>query len=377
MNKKVVIAIIVGVCLIVAGGLLALFGYYKGGVTLFSSEKSNHFQVISDEDVIKEKTEELAEFTAMELDLTYGPVEIIRGDNYSIAFKNYIEEFIPSYQVEDGLLKAVDPSSNFLNLQINTSFTTENRTIVTVPQDAEITDITLQTDGGTVAISDFTLNNLNIVSSYDDAVLTNIDCANLTFEGDWTGLELNTVSAGQANISGIETLKTNDLHGDVWTIATEDGTASLNAAEIGDLSIASDYGDIEVNGFSGSKLSLKGNDGDMQIADSTIEAAVINNEYGAVKISNSETKALQITSDGGINLSGTFLGTTEVNTDYGDIKMSVNGKETDYGYSLKSEYGTSSVNGEKVEGTYTVRAATDNQINCTASDGDIILNFQG
>lgn len=376
MNKKVVITIIVGVCLIVFGGLLALFGYFQGGFDSLTSKDSDRVRVISKEDIIEEKTEELPEFTSMDMDLMYGPVEIIRGDNYSITFINYIEDFIPSYQVEDGVLKAADTSGSAFNMQINTTFTAENKVVITVPQDGEITDITLKTDGGEVTMADLTLNNLNIVNSYDDVVLTNINCASLTFKGDWTDLELNTVSAGTANISGIENLKTNGLHGDLWTIEAEDGTVALNTAEIGDVTITSDYGDVLLDGFTGAALSINGSDSSMEMVNSTVDAGVIKSEYGDVKISDSETKGLQITTEGAINLSGTFLGTSEIIGEYEDIKVSVNGKEADYGYSLKTEYGTSTINGEKVEGSYTVRSATGNQINCTSSDGDITLNFQ-
>ena len=399
MNKKVLVTVIVGLCLFIIGGVLAGVGYARGGVDEFKTKDMANMRIISEKDIIKENSEDLPDFSGLDIKGDYGYIEVVKGDSFNVKFNNYITETMPSYKVEDGILTITyQEHSNWFGLNFDaTAAAVKNGMVITVPQDAELAEAKVTSEGGGVKIADNTFTSLYIDSGYDTTNLTNVTCENLTYVGDWSKLELTSVKSQKAEISGIDDFEAQDIEGGAWSLEAEDGgsgfslenakldsmnitgyyTLNLQNNNITTLAVNSSYGDVNIDGLNGDKLEITSSDGQVDVNKAVVGSASIKSDYGPVIMSESETKALKITAaDSDIDLMGNFLGTSEIDTDYGNITMVITGAEKDYGYSLKTEYGTSEVNNETIDGALIVRSDTDNQINCNTSDGNITLNFQ-
>ncbi|MDO4542721.1 MAG: DUF4097 family beta strand repeat-containing protein [Bacillota bacterium] len=417
MNKKAIIALVIGLCLVVVGGVLGVFGYYQGGMESFKTKDSANVQVITSEDIVEERSDDVDAFTGLDIDLDYDFVEVVHGDKYNITMKNQVEKAMPTYSVSDGILTVRSAATDYwLNFQFDsTTSRLESGIIITIPQDAEMADVTIVKDGGKLTLTDLALDNLYIENEYDEISLTDITANTLTVAGTWPAISLNGIKAATADFQDFETMTAENIEGDLWTLETSDsaedsvvknanvkdlsiiseygaitvdgvtgdklsidsgnGKTTVSNAAVGVGNITGEYGGISIDGFSGDDLTISNSDGDIAAKGLKLGDLAVTNEYGAANIAESETQKLTAACDEGLTLSGAFLGISDITSEYGDIEMTVNGKEADYGYSLRSEYGNVSVNGDSIEGKLTVRNITGNDITCNSSDGNIVLKF--
>jgi hypothetical protein len=164
----------------------------------------------------------------LDMDISYGSVKLVVGDEFSISAENFPEDTLESY-VTDGIWVIEDNNNNYMNLfgwklPIGDLIRWDDRypkIIVTIPDDFVADDISLHIDAGTVEAEsintitgDFSVDAGKMViqqlavsgkSSYHvgagDMVLKNIEAEDITVECSVGNIEIDGVIAGNNDIT--------------------------------------------------------------------------------------------------------------------------------------------------------------------------------
>ncbi|MEG2455473.1 MAG: DUF4097 family beta strand repeat-containing protein, partial [Oscillospiraceae bacterium] len=119
--------------------------------------------------------------------------------------------------------------------------------VVTVPSDAKLKEVTVDTDMGTVRLSGITAERLTVTDSFGDVRLENSTCgtAELSLDSGSLRLSDSTVTAGRLNNSFGE-IRGEKLISDDLTVTSDSGDVELDGT-LGSVKVASAFGEIRVN----------------------------------------------------------------------------------------------------------------------------------
>lgn len=147
------------------------------------------------------------------------------------------------------------------------------------------------------------------------------------------------------------------FHAETLEVKAHMGSVSLNTVTMGDGTLKLDMGDLDVSA----------------VTADTLELTLLMGKLEAYDLSTSKELTVE-NSMGDIDVSGSLSGKTKMNASMGDISISTDLPESDYGYDLKTSMGTVRVNGDKMDDEASRNGGT-HYITADNSMGSIDLDF--
>lgn len=204
------------------------------------------------------------------------------------------------------------------------------------------------------------------------------------------------------------------------SLSDESGTIEIGDIQAGKAQITADYGNLDIDSFSGKKLSLNADSGNIDLGNVTCDNLEISDEYGnisadsliiakttviklesgSLKVSKLESDQLTLSNEygnctadeitvngsnismesGSLKLRHATLGNTEINSSYGDTILNLADDVSDYNYDLKAEYGSVTLNDTKIDANddgevyYQKDNGQENDIRIISESGNIKIH---
>ncbi len=313
--------LIIAVCFMVGGLLLAGVGTAMGGTTQFSYEFTNgKFEFNDGSESYVGDTVKVSKFDKLVVNSNVIDVEISdSGKDYEVTYyvpKNYV----PTISDGDTLTIKV-PNDNDEGLHLN----------------------------------------LFSVGSFNDAKITiNIPSSdkNLKFEVE--------SSTGDITVENI------DFNG---SVKSSTGDVAISDAELGDVELITSTGDIYYSNIKCPSLNMTTSTGQSHIDDSDIDSLTAKTQTGDIDVNDSKIDSVKIegsTSD--IEFEDVETDDVYIKVSSGECELDIDGSAKDYSCSLSSSTGDIEVNGTEYEKQYTLNGGSKN-ITVTTSTGDITVDF--
>ena len=293
--------------------------------------------------------ETLEAFQRIEVDVEYADIRVQSSDS---------QEYTLSYQLSDAgsLQKEVkdgtlivkhgdfrSSGSGFPNLtwfflgdNIHSDRVTESITIG-LPEDAALSELSLNTDSGDVLCEKIQADSLKIHAEYGD-------------------VSLQDVEAGQTEL------------------ALESGKLQMDQVQGEDCRIKGEYGDVTLKELALTKdLTVRLESGDLRFYETTMQGLNLNCDYGSIDGQQMEfTNAQMNLESGDCKLYDVLLEGCDINAEYGDVELQLRRDITDYAYNLQAEYGDIRFGGQKMGTSYVVLGKNAQElINIQCESGDI------
>lgn len=189
--KKIfaVLGIIIGAFVVIGGTLIGV-GFAMGArnnINLFNGAVSFS---LGRPEVVRMDKEKLDEFDSMYIDMDYGSVEIIPGDEYAVEYELYSDSII--CEVENGRLTFKERRKN--NFVMNFDFglfgfgSRAGRLKVYVPN-KKLDSVEIYTDMGSVVINGVSCDKLTLECDMGNAECKNVTVGRMYVDSDMGGLD--------------------------------------------------------------------------------------------------------------------------------------------------------------------------------------------
>lgn len=179
-----------------------------------------------------------------------------------------------------------------------------------------------------------------------------------------------------------------DVYFNLLTLSNESGSVKITDIQAKNADITANYGDLNMDSFSGEKLSIHADSGNMEFGKIICDTLEISDSYGSVtadsfeiaghaaisldsgnlELSKLESRQLTLSNQygncfvdeitvtdseismesGSLKLRQATLGNTEIRNSYGDITLDLANGTSDYNYDLKAEYGSIKLDGKNI-----------------------------
>lgn len=395
MKKTTKIITIIASIMIITGILLTVIGYFSGA-KLTLTRDGNGFKIYDSGNQISESFS-LDPFSKIEGNLNDFDFEIIPSTEYKLEITRQEDQSI-THKIKDHTLYLNEEASKGAIININLDFFSFPQSVIKlhVPKDAVFSAVELVSAYGDVHIADITSTNFTIEANNGDMDLNGINSDQLTITNRYGDIIADEIKGEQTKFISndgslslkrldVNTLNVTNNYGDIdaedimsyeTTISMDNGDITLMNVDTTNLQISNHYGDMSGQSIDTEQLSLTLTDGDLTLNKVNANKAVINNQYGDLLLRQFNSQALDIQNNSGdVTLEGTLLGTSRVHAEYGDIQLILKNKQSELNYRIQSEFGDITVNNESFEGNVTQRADSNHQLNITAEDGDVNLQF--
>lgn len=180
-----------------------------------------------------------------------------------------------------------------------------------------------------------------------------------------------------------------DAYFNLLCLSDESGTIEIGDIKASKAEITADYGNLDIDSFSGKKLSINADSGNIDLGNVACDNLEISDEYGnisadsliiakntvikldcgSLKVSKLESDQLTLSNEygnctadeitvkssnismesGSLKLQQATLGNTEINSSYGDTTLSLANDVSAYNYDLKAEYGSVTLDGKNID----------------------------
>lgn len=307
--------------MIVTGILLAIIGFFAGAKFSIILTDSGLKAVGKEDRQVKDWT--LEEFKNIDVDLADATIEVIPSNEYKLEIES-LEGTNITHEIQQDTLIIKDETPNHkFTFAVNLVGYIQSTIIkVYVPQDQRFDHVTIANDFGDVKLDGLNTKKLTLDSNDGDIAI-------------------------------------NDIHSNV-------------------IVIENDLGDSTASNVKASEFTLEINDGDAELSQIEIEtSAALTNSLGDLSLNDFTSHDTKInSSDGEIDLDGELLGQTMIESSFGDIELDLLNKESELSYSIQNNFGDIEVNGNKFESKATNTRETENKLNITSNDTDIILTLK-
>ena len=294
MKKGLAITIIICAILFVIGGVLIAIGVVNGGAMMFNIDYKNHKITSSKNAELISGNEDVDAFTEFDIDVDAAKVTIVKGDSYNVTYKLY-EQSKVDISVESGklIIKRKAEKNNF-----NFGFFMDNvepYIQITIPEDAEIKDGKINSDAGSVILSDLEMNNLSLNVDAGEINLSDSTLNELTIEDNAGSVTFDNLTAKKANINtDYGDINVNDSEIEDLSADLDAGDLDIDMSKVNNLEINVDYGDVDVK-LIGEKADYEFNV-KVDAGDIHVDGANVGNKY----ISNEgKDKKIKIDADAG------------------------------------------------------------------------------
>ncbi|MBO4901985.1 MAG: DUF4097 family beta strand repeat protein [Lachnospiraceae bacterium] len=315
MSKTEKIILLVALCMLPVGILLAILGLRFGGKATWGLDLNN--MKYYENTNMQEKTVSLDAFDSIVLDVSSADIMIKTGDSYSLTYRTP-EDREPEVKQSGSEVRIKQNIDNRLVFTFFSNIEGE-RFILTVPKDSKEYQLTVDATSGDIVVDKVAVSG-RITLSSGDVALRDFDGGRLNLQG----------TSGDLEVDGVNM---NTLY-----VKTSSGDMSVQNGTIGDLSLAATSGDINLGKVTSDTFTFDLSSGDVDLIDSKISQI-----RGAVTS--------------------------------GDVDMRLLGNEKDYDYDLSVTSGDIEINGDEKDEHYIRDEGCANKITVSTTSGDIDIRL--
>lgn len=172
----------------------------------------------------------LEEFSSISADATIMELTIKSGNAYEISCR-YNEKVRPEYQVKDQVLRI---TQNADNIPI-TGNSAQCEVIVTVPSNADLSEITANVDLGVIKISKITAASLDLTADLGDVELEHCDLGNASISADMGDIDVSSCTfsnlTAEVSMGDLSVDTSSDLSGYTIDISVDLGSLKVNGRD--------------------------------------------------------------------------------------------------------------------------------------------------
>lgn len=348
----IVCAVLAGIGLLLTGAGAVMGGFVNGiqidahGIHVYAPALAGQS---GERGMYEQEEERLEAFDRIEIDVEYADIRIERSDSdayqlsYCLSGDSRVQQ-----EVRDGklTLKNGDYSSGgygYINVAwflIGTGSALGNQketVVVRLPEAAELSDVVLVTDSGDVTCEHLQAERLQIEAEYGDISLTDVQAKELETDLDSGKLRMEQVRG--------DSCKVTDEYGD---------------AEFYDLALTGE-------------MKVEMESGDVKLRNAQMQTLLLSDCYGNVDGQQTALKDMQMSIESGdCIMKELSMDTCQIDASYGDVNLELAGAVKDYGYQLRTDYGTVSIAGETVGEAYvSLDKEQEKQIQISCESGNI------
>ncbi|MEG2200366.1 MAG: DUF4097 family beta strand repeat-containing protein, partial [Anaerovorax sp.] len=160
------------------------------------------------------------------------------------------------------------------------------------------------------------------------------------------------------------------------TLAQDLGDCNIEGGSFDLLDVTLDMGDLALSSVFMDKFHLNMSKGDCTISSVKANKGKINMDMGNFTATAFMAKGLDILlSAGDLDLQGTFQGTNNLETDMGEINVDTDLPKSRYSYHFAVDMGDVTIDGNSAKSQSVVNINAPNQLNLTSGVGDSNVNF--
>ncbi|MDD5934253.1 MAG: DUF4097 family beta strand repeat-containing protein [Clostridiales bacterium] len=317
--------------------VLMLSGCSKGNNMtnkMYTEETMNHFY--SDKIAIDD-------ISKIEIESNYADFEIIASDAYYVEYSYYYINNEPKLTVNDHTLTFSDYGMNTGNYSINQK--EKNYFKVYVPTTNEFESVSINKSSGDCNIGTIITDQLSLTNHYGDTIVANC--------------------------------QVNKMETDIAS-----GNIGIKNCKIQNLSIKNAYGGVELDSINDSlrwmdSLEVKMSSGNLELSNLFCKEMELDNSYGTNEIENCAIGKLEGEFDSGdVTLSHTLTDDISMDNSYGNINLNLIGREADYRFDIKSDYGSVKIGDSTYEGSALIDRGGKKSIELKVSSGDVEISFE-
>lgn len=159
-------------------------------------------------------------------------------------------------------------------------------------------------------------------------------------------------------------------------INTDSGNIKASDINAKNLTLITDFGDIDIVGVIAGKANLDLDSGNLDIEDTNIDTIKFDLEFGDVDAKSLIARSVKgDLSSGSVDMRGRIVGPIDMDLEFGDIDLTLNGKEDQYSYELETEFGDIDLNGHETEGSIIKEYENKPKIKLNLSSGSASIKF--
>lgn len=322
MKKLTKTMTIVASSMIVIGILLAVIGY-SAGARLSITNAGGSFKVVEPEEREMETTS-LSSFSNIDINLFDADIEMIPSNEYKVQIeRNKGQKIIHEIKNDTLFIEEKEKKKpKFINFNINLGFTHSTQTVIKIyfPSGESLSEVNFVNHFGNIRLDDMITKKL--------------------------------------------------------TIRVSDGDVAINNVQANELKIVNQFGDILGENVQTKELNVESNDGEAVFNKVNADSVNLKNSFGDTTFQNVTSKGMNIESnDGVIDIQGMLLGNSIIHSNFGDVNVQLQNKESEIGYKISNDFGDIIVNNNEFETQAVYNLESINKLEIKSKDGDVNISF--
>ena len=299
-----------------------------------------------------EETENLEAFHSMDIAMEYGNVSIIPSDHYGIEYcvdSRY--DFTP--EVVNGCLVAKETDiaryyDQWVFWGIGGSSVLpggqkDEYIKVYVPEETEFTTVKVYADFGEVECSGIKGDKLELDADFGDMSLSDMKGTETTLLAGGGKLELTGFAGetlticnefGDVNMENVESTKS-------VNVTMESGRLKAERMQTGELTVVQEFGDVILeNVIVGGASDMRSESGGITLEQYETDSLIVNCDFGDVDGKEVAATTGNFTLESGAcEIDWTKINTLTVESEFGDVKLTLPESVENYNFELETEFG--------------------------------------
>lgn len=299
-----------------------------------------------------EETENLEAFHSMDITMEYGNVSVIPSDHYGIEYcvdSRY--DFTP--EVVNGCLVAKETDiarhyDQWVFWGIGSSSVLpggqkDEYIKVYVPEEAEFTTVKVYADFGEVECSGIKADKLELDADFGDMSLSDMKGTETTLLAGGGKLELTGFAGetlticnefGDVNMENVESIKS-------VNVTMESGRLKAETMQTGELTVVQEFGDVILeNVIVGGASDMRSESGGITLEQYETDSLIVNCDFGDVDGKEVAATTGNLTLESGAcEIDWTKINTLTVESEFGDVKLTLPESVENYNFELETEFG--------------------------------------
>lgn len=299
-----------------------------------------------------EETENLEAFHSMDIAMEYGNVSIIPSDHYGIEYcvdSRY--DFTP--EVVNGCLVAKETDiaryyDQWVFWGIGGSSVLpggqkDEYINVYVPEETEFTTVKVYADFGEVECSGIKADKLELDADFGDMSLSDMKGTETTLLAGGGKLELTGFAGetlticnefGDVNMENVESTKS-------VNVTMESGRLKAERMQTGELTVVQEFGDVILeNVIVGGASDMRSESGGITLEQYETDSLIVNCDFGDVDGKEVAATTGNLTLESGAcEIDWTKISTLTVESEFGDVKLTLPESVENYNFELETEFG--------------------------------------
>lgn len=348
MKRSTIVILIVSLCLIFGGLLLACGAWAVAdgniGLTLYwEGEELRALTPDSAQTSLQTRQVELPAVSSIDLQAAMADLVLQPGEGYSLSY-SWRAPFAPEpvWSVENGRL-TFRQSNAILSYFPLVQFASSGQSpviVLTYPSDAVFETVTLSSDSGRVDLSGLAVEQT------------------LQIDADFGNIALSQIKAGDVSI------------------CTDSGNCTAENLAAHAVTYDGDFGSGQFSALQAEQFSANSDSGNIRVSDSLLGEARFTVDFGKLELTDTRADNLLADSQSGdMRLQGEYTGDIRLSSDFGSILFQTSLPKEQYSYVTDIEFGSLTVDGKRDAPAYYESALAPHHVDVQAESGSVQLVF--